>query len=140
MSDSEAILASLGIVAGVGDSSSYSLSTQPGTTCQVDTPFNGLTITFAIFATVPWSLLAYLAFKLRRILAQYIREHLNLIGSERLDYIFELESRVRMGSELRSVVTLTSGMTSTDLLEMQDVTPPSSICVDDTELVSVVVT
>lgn len=118
MSDSEDILASLGIAVGVGSHPNHPPST-------VDAPhLSGVTITFLILSAFPWTLLAYLAFRFRRFLSAYIRDRLEYALSDRTDLSFELEYRMRVGGEHRSAITMTSGSPMICLQEEMCVEPP----------------
>lgn len=118
MSEAQDYLASLGIRVGVGSPS----HPESGT---VDTPYPTGTISFlAISTCIPWILLGYFMFKIRRVLFQHMRNRFEYVLSSRTDIYFEIEYRMFVGRELHSSVVL-SDHRSSELVDIVEMAPVS---------------
>lgn len=110
----------------------------PGTE---DTPYpTGTVTTLAITTVIPWAMLAYVTFRFRRVLAQYLRNRFEYLLSNRTDLVYQFEYRMLVGSEYHSTVLMSSGLPlSLELVETSSLPPGVDDEIADSELSEVVV-
>lgn len=108
------ILASLGIQTGVASHPNVDACSNENS---LDTYPTGVVTTLAVSACLPMLVLGYSAFRLRRVLAQYIRDHIAYLLAPRAILNFRLEYRFEVRGELDSSIVLESNGTRPETLE-----------------------